>query len=55
MLPAGDKDEVDCLVCRSICLLLIKLLLLHVVGCLYYCMNDARSHEQIHKFIDGEG
>ena len=25
--------------------LLIKLLLLHLVGCLYYCINDARSHK----------
>jgi len=25
--------------------LLIKLLLLHLVGCLYYCISDARSHE----------
>ena len=25
--------------------LLIKLLLLHVVGCLYYCINDVRSHK----------
>jgi len=22
-----------------------KLLLLHLVGCLYYCINDARSHK----------
>ena len=30
--------------------LLIKLLLLHLVGCLYYCINDARSHKhQIQK------
>ena len=26
--------------------LLIKLLLLHLVGCLYYCSNDARSHKR---------
>ena len=25
--------------------LLIKLLLLHLVGCLYYCIGDARSHK----------
>jgi len=25
--------------------LLIKLLLLHLVGCLYYCINDTRSHK----------
>jgi len=25
--------------------LLIKLLLLHLVGCLYYCISDARSHK----------
>jgi len=25
--------------------LLIKLLPLHLVGCLYYCINDARSHK----------
>ena len=25
--------------------LLIKLLLLRLVGCLYYCINDARSHK----------
>jgi len=25
--------------------LLIKLLLLHLVGCFHYCINDARSHE----------
>ena len=25
--------------------LLIKLLLLHLVGCFYYCINDARSHK----------
>jgi len=25
--------------------LLIKLLMLHLVGCLYYCINDARSHK----------
>ena len=25
--------------------LLIKLLLLHLVGCLYYCVNDPRSHK----------
>jgi len=30
--------------------LLIKLLLFHPVGCLYYCINDARSHRhQIYK------
>jgi len=30
-----------------------KLLLLHVVGCLHYCINDARSHKhhmQLHIF-----
>ena len=26
-------------------LLIIKLLLLHLVGCLYYCINYARSHK----------
>jgi len=26
-------------------LLIIKLLLFHLVGCLYYCINDARSHK----------
>ena len=32
--------------------LLIKLLLLHLVGCLYYCINDARTHKhQIYKRI----
>ena len=25
---------------------LIKVLLLHLVGCFYYCINDARSHKQ---------
>ena len=25
--------------------IIIKLLLLHLVGCLYYCINDARSHK----------
>jgi len=25
--------------------LLIQLLLLHLVGCFYYCINDARSHK----------
>ena len=25
--------------------LLIKLLFLHLFGCLYYCINDARSHK----------
>ena len=25
--------------------LLIKLLFLHLVGCLYYCISDARSHK----------
>ena len=29
----------------SLLKLLIKLLLLHLVGCLYYCINDARSHK----------
>ena len=30
--------------------LLIKLLVLHLVGCLYYCISDARSHKhQIYK------
>ena len=26
-------------------LLIIKLLLLHLVGCLYYCIIDSRSHK----------
>jgi len=26
--------------------LLIKLLFMHLVGCLYYCFNDARSHKR---------
>jgi len=30
----------------------IKLLLLHLVGCLYYCIRDARSHK--HQFIRGK-
>jgi len=34
--------------------LLIKLLLLHLVGCLYYYINDARSHKhQIFKYNSG--
>ena len=35
MLPAGDQDEVD---------LSSTSLLLHLVGCLYHCISDARSH-----------
>jgi len=45
VLPTGDQDEVEMQL-----KLLIKLLLLHLVGCLYYYINDARPHNiQHHK------
>ena len=32
--------------------IIIKLLLLHLVGFLYYCINDARSHKhQMYKYL----
>jgi hypothetical protein len=41
MLPADDLDEVE-----LIDLIEINIpLLLHLVGCLYYCISDARSHK----------
>jgi len=40
---------------ETIIILLIKLLLLHLVGCLYYCIGDARSHKhQIHYYCCSE-
>jgi hypothetical protein len=46
MLPAGKLDEVEHVELIGI---INKLLLLHLVGCLYYCISDARSYK--HQFI----
>ena len=35
--------------------LLIKLLLLHLIGCLYYCISDARSHTSKVPFLFTHG
>jgi len=47
MLPAGDQDKVEHAPPDPVELIeiLIKLILLHLVSCLYYRINDARSHE----------
>jgi len=42
--PVLRKDEIIARNMLSWLKLLIKLLLFHLVGCLYYCINDARSH-----------
>jgi hypothetical protein len=54
MLPAGDEDEVEHLI-LVILEIINKLLLLHLFGCLYHCISDARSHKHqtnINKFPD---
>jgi len=50
MVPAGDQlrkmGEIIARNMLSWLKLLIKLLLLHLVGCLYYCIDDARSRKR---------
>jgi len=42
MLPAGKLDKVEHIELIGI---INKLLLLHLVGCLYYCISDIRSYK----------